>query len=88
MSRDYVICQDAEGQLAIFQAPKWSGISQGSDIVIEGDEILPVLEVITLDDEHDREVINILKMLFHEIKRVVSKVVYVPMNYKEDGENE
>lgn len=88
MSKDYVIVEDAEGQLAMFYAPRWSGIAHGTDIVVEGGEIFTALEVITLDDEQDREVISILKMLFHEIKKVVSKCVYIDLVYEEDEKNE
>ena len=87
MKRDYVICGSAEGELLCFVAPKWSGISKGDDILV-GDDIFPVLEVVGLYDDQDKEVINILHLMFHEIKRVTSKIEYREMDYTEEDENE
>lgn len=82
MKQDYVLAKDIEGNLLCFNAPKWSGISAGDDVVVDG-EIFPVLEAVTLYDDHDKEVINILKMIFPVMKKVESKVFYKEMDYTE-----
>lgn len=87
MRRDYIISQTANGEHVCFTAPKWSGITHGDDVVVDG-EIFPVLEIVTLDDENDKEIINILHMFFDDIKKVESRVIYTKMDYTEGKKDE
>ena len=91
---DFVLCEPYDGEEKyLYRAPAWSGIAKGDDVLVEtstGSKQAQVCAIVTLSEE-DKETIDMIMQASgasKDLRKVLTRVRYIDIEYKEDEKDE
>lgn len=88
---DFVLCE-TRGKKQLFYAPKWAGLERGDMVIVSvdgGEMMATVLASVTLSGDTDKKEIDFIMRATgspKDLDRVISRVIFQKMEYKEDEE--
>ena len=89
---DIVLCRHPYGSKTfLFQAPAWSGLTQGDDVIVDtinGTQPAQVAHVYTVEqDSKIEDFVICASGAYKPLKRILKRVIYRDFDYPEEDEN-
>lgn len=89
---DFVLCKHQTGKKELLYAPAWTNLKKGDMVVVDtdnGEMTSTVISSITLAHDEKNEIDFIMNATDSpkDLHRIISKVIFDKIDYKEDFEN-